>query len=31
VATIFSLLVLVQLLFEGGIYFIGKPADSNND
>ena len=23
----FSLHVLVQLLFEGGVYFFGKPAD----
>ena len=23
----FSLLAFVQLLFEGGIYFFGKPAD----
>ena len=31
-ATIFSLFVLVQLLFEGGIYmyFLGKPADSTD-
>ena len=26
-----SLLVLVWLLYEGGVYFVGKPADSNND
>ena len=30
VATIFSLFVLVRLLFEGGIYFVGKLADSND-
>jgi len=27
---IFSLLVFMQLLFEGGIYFLGKPADIND-
>ena len=32
VATIFSLFLLVRLLFEGGIYmyFLGKPADSTD-
>ena len=29
-ATILSLFVLVRLLFEGGVYFIGKLADSND-
>ena len=27
---IFSLLVLVWLLFKGGVHFVGKPADSND-
>ena len=27
----FSLFVLVQLLIKGGVYFIGKPVDSNHD
>ena len=26
----FSLLVLVRLILEGGVYVIGKPVDSNN-
>ena len=26
----FLLFILVRLLFEGGIYFVGKPADSND-
>ena len=26
----FSLFVLMQLLFKGGVYFVGKPADSND-
>ena len=30
-ATIFLLFVLVRLLFEGGVYFVGKPAGSNDD
>ena len=30
VATIFSLLAFVWLLFKGGIYFLGKPADIND-
>ena len=33
-ATTFFSFVLVQLLFEGaanGVYFVGKPADSNDD
>ena len=29
--TIFSLFVLVGLLFKGGIYFVGKLADSKDD
>ena len=31
VATKFSMHVLVQLLFEGGVYFSGKPADINDE
>ena len=31
VATIFfSLFILVRLLFKGGVYFVGKPMDSND-
>ena len=30
VATKFSLHVLVQLPFKGGVYFSGKPADIND-
>ena len=30
VATIYPLFVLAQLLFEGGIYSVGKPAESND-
>ena len=26
----FSLLILVRLILEGGVYVIGKPVDSNN-
>ena len=29
-ATIFLLLVFVRLLFEGCVYFVGKPADIND-
>ena len=27
---LFSLFILVQLLFEGGVYFVGELADSND-
>ena len=30
VATIFLLFILVRLLFEGSVYFVGKLVDSNN-
>ena len=30
-ATIFLAVCFMRLLFEGGVYFVGKPADSNND
>ena len=29
-ATIFLLHLFVRLLFEGSVYFFGKPADINN-